>query len=224
MACCLMAASHYLNQCWLIISTGQWHTSEANFIERYPSHKSLKLASKYHPNLPGANKQPSRVQDDGYIKIMLHNLHTTLTHHNSDSIHNTSRKAFRMKITKCCKIFSKISMPKFSIGQIDLNGHHIKVGQKYPTNRFVCKLQTNLNLIIISIPWTCMSYPSVEQNSADIIWYPGPFFAIATMPSILWDSVWLSNIADTHASSFNSYGLNYHLNSLAPERFDQNFR
>ena len=28
MACCLMAPSHYLNQCWLIISKVLWHSSE----------------------------------------------------------------------------------------------------------------------------------------------------------------------------------------------------
>ena len=32
MACCLMAPNHYLNQCWLIISKVQWHSSECNFI------------------------------------------------------------------------------------------------------------------------------------------------------------------------------------------------
>ena len=31
MACCLMVPSHYLNQCWLIISKIQWHPSESNF-------------------------------------------------------------------------------------------------------------------------------------------------------------------------------------------------
>ena len=31
MACCLAAPSHYLNQCWLIISKVQWHSSEGNF-------------------------------------------------------------------------------------------------------------------------------------------------------------------------------------------------
>ena len=30
MACCLTAPSHYLNQCWLIISKVQWHSSENN--------------------------------------------------------------------------------------------------------------------------------------------------------------------------------------------------
>ena len=33
MACCLMASSHYLNQCWLIISKVLWYSSsEGNFI------------------------------------------------------------------------------------------------------------------------------------------------------------------------------------------------
>ena len=32
MACCLRAPSHYLNQCWLIISKVLWHSSEGNFI------------------------------------------------------------------------------------------------------------------------------------------------------------------------------------------------
>ena len=31
MACCLTAPSHYLNQCWLIISKIQWHSFEGNF-------------------------------------------------------------------------------------------------------------------------------------------------------------------------------------------------
>ena len=31
MACCLTAPSHYLNQCWIIISKVQWHSSECNF-------------------------------------------------------------------------------------------------------------------------------------------------------------------------------------------------
>ena len=31
MACCLTQQSHYLNQCWLIVSKVQWHSSEGNF-------------------------------------------------------------------------------------------------------------------------------------------------------------------------------------------------
>ena len=30
-ACCLTAPSHYLNQCWFVISKVQWHSSEGNF-------------------------------------------------------------------------------------------------------------------------------------------------------------------------------------------------
>ena len=32
MACCLTAPSHYLKQCWLIISKVLWHSFESNFI------------------------------------------------------------------------------------------------------------------------------------------------------------------------------------------------
>ena len=34
MACCLMAPSHYLNQCWLIISKVMWHSSEGIIMRR----------------------------------------------------------------------------------------------------------------------------------------------------------------------------------------------
>ena len=33
MACCLMAPSHYLNQCWVIINEVPWFSSESNFTE-----------------------------------------------------------------------------------------------------------------------------------------------------------------------------------------------
>ena len=35
MACCLTAPSHYLNQCWFIISKGLWHSSEDIIIRRF---------------------------------------------------------------------------------------------------------------------------------------------------------------------------------------------
>ena len=54
MACCLTPPSHYLNQCWLIVSTDQWHLSKGNFIRHAPAinHKNqlkfaqIKLLSK----------------------------------------------------------------------------------------------------------------------------------------------------------------------------------
>ena len=33
MACCLTALSHYLNQCWLMISEVLWHSPDSNFTE-----------------------------------------------------------------------------------------------------------------------------------------------------------------------------------------------
>ena len=43
MTCCLIAPSHYLNQCWLVIGEILWHSSEG---KRYLSHHSLKLIWK----------------------------------------------------------------------------------------------------------------------------------------------------------------------------------
>ena len=37
MACCLMAPSHYLNQCWLIITKEQWHSSDGSFTRDAPA-------------------------------------------------------------------------------------------------------------------------------------------------------------------------------------------
>ena len=37
MACCLTAPSHYLHQCWLIISGVQWHPPEGNVTGDVPS-------------------------------------------------------------------------------------------------------------------------------------------------------------------------------------------
>ena len=45
-ACCLMAPSHYLNQCWLISSEVQWHSSEDNFHKQYLIYQSRKLPWK----------------------------------------------------------------------------------------------------------------------------------------------------------------------------------
>ena len=33
MACCLPAPSHYLNQCWVLISEVLWHSPDSNFTE-----------------------------------------------------------------------------------------------------------------------------------------------------------------------------------------------
>ena len=37
MACCLTAPSHYLNQCWLILSKVQWYSSDGNLIRDTPA-------------------------------------------------------------------------------------------------------------------------------------------------------------------------------------------
>ena len=60
MACCLTAPSHYLIQCWLIISKTHWHSSGSHFtrdnsaINRWNQFENY--LSKYsHSALPGTN-------------------------------------------------------------------------------------------------------------------------------------------------------------------------
>ena len=51
MACCLTAPSHYLNQCWLIMSEDLWQSPDGNFT------RGLKIAYlKFPSNLQGANE------------------------------------------------------------------------------------------------------------------------------------------------------------------------
>ena len=60
MAWCLTAPSHHMNQCWLIISKVEWHSSKGQFTRdasaithwNYLEIKYLKL----HSNFPGANE------------------------------------------------------------------------------------------------------------------------------------------------------------------------
>ena len=58
-ACCLMAPSHYLNQCWLIISEVQWHIRAISLEMSQPSITEICLkitCLKCHSNFPGANE------------------------------------------------------------------------------------------------------------------------------------------------------------------------
>ena len=60
MACCLMAPSHYLNQCWLIISKVRWHPSESN-LQEIPQPSVTEISwkisfLKFCSNLPGVNE------------------------------------------------------------------------------------------------------------------------------------------------------------------------
>ena len=61
MACCLMASSHYLNQCWFTISKVHWHSFEYNFTRDTSAINHFKVSwkitfLKFLWNLPGANE------------------------------------------------------------------------------------------------------------------------------------------------------------------------
>ena len=60
MACCLRAPSHYLNQCWLIISGLLQHAYQSNFIgcvrEFNLQHELENYSLEFLPHHPGANE------------------------------------------------------------------------------------------------------------------------------------------------------------------------
>ena len=58
MAWCLMAPSHYLNQCWFIISEVLWHSPGGNFMLKIPIlNMSLKITNlRLQPHIPGTNE------------------------------------------------------------------------------------------------------------------------------------------------------------------------
>ena len=68
MACCLMAPSHYLNQCWLVITKVLWHSFDDCF-----STDALAIIEidylKFYSDLPGANE---------LRKILIFNLQVSL--------------------------------------------------------------------------------------------------------------------------------------------------
>ena len=55
MVWCREATSHDLNQCWLIISKIQWHSSEGILTRDTPA-LNFQIKNNFHSNLPGANE------------------------------------------------------------------------------------------------------------------------------------------------------------------------
>ena len=82
MACCLMAPSHYLNQCWLIISTIHWQSSEGHFTRDTPAinHFRLKITDlKFQSNLPVVNEWNESVRI-WVLQFSLHSFAFQLNH------------------------------------------------------------------------------------------------------------------------------------------------
>ena len=74
MACCPMAPSHYLNQCWLFISDVMCHWFESNFglsaqatiLYNELINYTYKITA---PSLPGANElSSSRAEENGHVR------------------------------------------------------------------------------------------------------------------------------------------------------------
>ena len=56
MGCCLMAPSHYLNQCWLLISEILWHSPESNLIVRAHAFILYDWVEKYTFQITASSK------------------------------------------------------------------------------------------------------------------------------------------------------------------------
>ena len=65
MACCLTAPSHYLNQCWLIISKVQRHSSEDNFTIDTSSINHWNYLENYLPKIPFKSPRGQLFKHDG---------------------------------------------------------------------------------------------------------------------------------------------------------------
>ena len=58
MACCQMAPSHYLNQCWLIIKGVLWHSPQSNFTRSTHGLSDMCLVISYFNSLrPRQNRR-----------------------------------------------------------------------------------------------------------------------------------------------------------------------
>ena len=75
MACCLTVPSHFLNQCWLIISKVEWNSSKGKFTKdnsviNHWNYLEVKYL-KFHSNFPGANE----LNGPSFAHSMRQNLH-----------------------------------------------------------------------------------------------------------------------------------------------------
>ena len=63
MACCLTAPSHYLHQCWLIISKVWWHSSEGNFTPDISAINHCNQLEKYSSKISIKSPRPQWVNN-----------------------------------------------------------------------------------------------------------------------------------------------------------------
>ena len=70
MACCLTAPSHYLNQCWLIISKHIWHPPGAIWQGIHQPSITKISYLKFCPNLTGVKNLISMCITDGYMSCL----------------------------------------------------------------------------------------------------------------------------------------------------------
>ena len=72
MAWCLMAPSHYLNQCWLTSREAHWHAPDGNFRRKYWRYQSIKGVLKlytWNSNLEGHFKNTHELLNKRALKF-----------------------------------------------------------------------------------------------------------------------------------------------------------
>ena len=110
MACCLTAPSHYPNQCWLIISKIQWHSSEGNFTRDILAINHIRLLENYVSKISIKSPRGRWVKNISCYYFTLLAVYTTLpiskhmTSPVSFTIMNTNKNSNLRPVTRNCTV------------------------------------------------------------------------------------------------------------------------
>ena len=88
----LMAPNHYLNQCWLIISEGQWHQSDGNFTK---NNSPINLTE----NFENEKFRPLQWRHNGHDGVSNHQPHLCLLNR---LVRRRSKKTSKLRVTGLC--------------------------------------------------------------------------------------------------------------------------
>ena len=112
MACCLTAPGHYLNQCWLIISKVEWHSSKGNFTRDtsainhwdYLTNQVPKMSFKF----PRGNELSYFRMHCSCALLWRHNGHGSISNHQPHDcflnrlFRRRSKKLSKLRVTGLC--------------------------------------------------------------------------------------------------------------------------
>ena len=171
MACCLMATSHYLNQCWLIMDGVPWHSPKSNFTESVHDTNSQNLfenaLEELFPHLPETNES-MRVDNSGRILLS---------------------RWFQFKVRP------KVVWVQFSLTNVYAyltyrSGQTDRPGASY-SGIFFFKMPTVINIFkgIAGSAWFVIC-----QRTAKVYWdafFSGQPGSVSKFPPFLWVKLWV---------------------------------